>query len=65
MKKVKTPYEVAVDNFFSAAAGVRRAQTNFDNALPEFFEIANEELSIAIAHLSACEKKVKALNMPS
>lgn len=58
---VKTPFEVAVDEFFNAAAGVRQAQSNFDNAEPEFFEIANEELTLAKERLRVAGMKVKML----
>lgn len=58
---VKTPFEVAVDEFFSAAAGVRHAQANFDNAVPEFFDIANEELALAKERLRVAGMKVKML----
>lgn len=58
---VKAPFEVAVDEFFSAAAEVRRAQVNFDNAEPAFFEIANEELTLAKNRLRIAEMKVKKL----
>ncbi len=60
-EKSKTVFELAVEEFFSAAAEVRRARTNFNNATPEFFEVANAELSVAIAKFEAIQKKVKML----
>lgn len=53
--------EMAIDEFRSAVAEVQRARINFDNAIPEFFEIANKELSIAMNKLEVIYKKVKML----
>ena len=56
-----TPYEIAVKDFFAATRELQRAQSNFDNALPEYFEIANDELTIARTRVDVCNKKLKAL----
>lgn len=58
-EKAKTPFEIAVDEFFNAAKEVRRAEENFNNASPEFFDIANEELTIAKKNYELAGKKVK------
>lgn len=38
------------------------AESNFDNALPEFLDIANEELTIANNKVNVIIKKIKKLN---
>lgn len=61
-KKVElTLRDIVVQDFFSAARELERAQVNFDNAIPEYFEIANAELTIAKLRLDVCAKKIKAL----
>ena len=57
-----TPYEMAMHDFQAATREYQRAQTNFNNALPEYFEIANDELTIARTRLDACHKKLKAMS---
>ena len=61
MKKVHelSPYEVAVNEVFAASAAVRHAESNFNYAEPEYFEIANEELTAAKTLYSIAVKKVK------
>lgn len=61
MKKVKelSPYEIAVQEVFDAGIAVRHAESNFNYADPEYFEIANEELTAAKTRYSIAVKKVK------
>ena len=63
-RKVKTEFENGVESFFAAAEAVRQAQQNFDNASPEYFEIANKELTLAKEHFDVIGKKVKLLSTP-
>ena len=53
--------ESAREELHQAKKRVEQMRTNFDNALPEFFEIANMELTIAEQQLRACYMKVKLL----
>lgn len=62
MAKTRVKTEVAVDDFFAAAKDVRIAQSNFDNAVPEYFDIANEALTIAKQKYELAGKRVKLLN---
>ena len=65
MKKkevVLTAYESAVQEFRQATAAYQLAQVNFANAFPEYFDIANRELTIARAAVDLAMKKVKMLN---
>ncbi len=64
-EKVKSEYEVAVEEFFSAASEVRQARSNFNNADAEYFEIANAKLSIAQEKYNLAGKRVKLLSMSS
>ena len=59
--KEPTQLEVARQELFAATRNRDRMLTNFNNALPEFFEIANEELTIAQMTVDVCMKKVKLL----
>lgn len=63
-QKVKSEFEVGVDSFFAAADALRQAQSNFNNADPEYFEIANAELTIAKENFDIIAKKVKLLSTP-
>ena len=60
--KEPTQLEVARQELFAAARYRDRMLTNFNNALPEFFEIANQELTIAQMQLDVCMQKVKLLS---
>lgn len=60
-KQVKSAYETAIEEFFQAVENVKHAQSNFNNALPEFFEIANSELTIAQMKCDIAQKKVRQL----
>ena len=61
MKKVRelSPYEVAKNELFAASAALRQAESNFNYADPSFFEIANEELTMAKKRYSVAVQKVK------
>ena len=59
--KEPTQLEVARQELFAATRHRDRMLTNFNNALPEFFEIANQELTIAQMTVDVCMKKVKLL----
>ena len=65
MKKkivVLTPYEEAVEEFHKANEAYQLAQANFANAFPEYFEIANRELTIAQICVDMAMQKVKLLS---
>lgn len=57
--KEKTQQDIAVEEFFTATRNLRQAESNFNNAILEYFEIANKELTIAKEQLSLATKKVK------
>jgi hypothetical protein len=59
---VPTAYDEAVQEFHKANAVYQHAQANFANALPEYFDIANRELSIARASVDLAMRKVKLLS---
>ena len=59
--KEPTQLEVARQELFAATRHRDRMLINFNNALPEFFEIANEELTIAQMQVDVLMKKVKLL----
>lgn len=61
--KEPTQLEVACQELFAATRHRDRMLTNFNNALPEFFEIANQELTIAQMTVDVCMKKVKLLTV--
>ena len=60
-KKVDPLYEAAKREMFAALAQRDQMLDNFNNCLPEFFDLANQELTLAQAHLSVCIKRVKML----
>lgn len=51
----------AREELFAAIENRKRALVNFDNALPEYFEIANNELTAANLAVDMCMKKLKML----
>ena len=57
-----TPYEVAVKEFHMATAACRHAEANFHNAFPEYFDIANQELTAARARVDTAMQRVRLLN---
>lgn len=59
--KEPTQLEVARQELFAATRHRDRMLTNFNNALPEFFDVANEELTIAQMQVNVLMKKVKLL----
>lgn len=59
---VVTAYDEAVKEFHKATEAYRSAQANFQNALPEFFEIANRELSLAQARVDTAMQRVRLLS---
>ena len=59
--KQPTQLEVARQELFAATRHRDRMRTNFNNALPEFFDVANEELTIAQMQVNVLMKKVKLL----
>lgn len=61
--KEPTQLEVARQELFAAVRHRDRMLTNFNNALPEFFDIANQELTIAQMTVDVRMKKVKLLEI--
>lgn len=61
--KEPTQLEVARQELFVAVRHRDRMLTNFNNALPEFFDIANQELTIAQMTVDVRMKKVKLLEV--
>jgi hypothetical protein len=61
VEKVPTALDMAREEFFAAVAERNRILENFDNVLPEFFDIANAELTAATMAVDVCTKKVKML----
>lgn len=59
---VTTPYDEAVKEFHKATEAYRSAQLNFQNAMPEFFEIANRELTLAQARVDTAMQRVRLLS---
>lgn len=57
-----TPYELAVKEFHIAAAAYRHAEANFHNAFPEYFEIANQELTAARTRVDSAMQRVRILH---
>jgi hypothetical protein len=57
-----TAYDEAVKEFHQATAALHFAQENFRNAMPEYFEIANRELSMAQARVDMAMQKVRLLS---
>ena len=59
---VVTAYDEAVKEFHKATEAYRFAHVNFQNALPEFFEIANRELSLAQTRVDTAMQRVRLLS---
>lgn len=53
--------EELVEEIFKAKEALRHAQINFNNAEPKYFEIANQELTIAQMKYDVLFKKMKTL----
>ncbi len=60
-KKVKepTPYELAVEQVRAATRHRDRMRANFENCLPEYFDVADAELRMAEDALNTAIIKVK------
>lgn len=56
-EKVKTDYEIAVEDFENAVRERNRARQMFDYATADYFEIACEELKASELKVSICQKK--------
>lgn len=54
-----SPYDLALIEVREATTALHRAETNFANALPGYFEIANNELTISRMRLDAAIQKIK------
>lgn len=54
-------FETLKKEFEQAVRDLHIARQNFNNADAEYFDIANSELSIALARVGACRKKFSAL----
>lgn len=52
-------YKMLQNEIEEARANLKQKEDNFNNALPQFFDIANTELTIAINHLNVCLMKAK------
>lgn len=62
MNKVKTSLQLSArEELFAAIENRKRALVNFNNALPEYFEIANNELTAANLAVDMCMRKLKML----
>jgi hypothetical protein len=61
VKVVPAAIIAAREELFSAVAHRNRAMANFNNAEPEFFEIANNELTAANLAVDTCMRKIKVL----
>lgn len=47
------------NEYFEALRALNRARENFDNAEPEFFEAANEELTAAMERVNAFIREMR------
>ena len=54
-------FEKAKIEFKEAVERLHLARQNFNYAAPEFFDIANSELTIALAQVGACRRKLETL----
>ena len=55
--------ELLLREYREAISCLKLAEQNFDNASPEFFEIANQELTLARLKNDMVLKKMKACNL--
>ena len=55
--------ELLLKEYEEAVSHLRIAEQNFEYATPEFFEIANQELTVARLKNDAILKKMKACNL--
>ena len=56
---MKKMYAMLQEEIEEAKANLKHKQDNFDNAIPEFFDVANAELSIAINRLNVVLMKAR------
>ena len=55
--------ELLLREYREAVSCLKLAEQNFDNASPEFFEVANQELTVARLKNDAILKKMKTCNL--
>ena len=55
--------ELLLKEYEEAVSHLRIAEQNFEYATPEFFEVANQELTVARLKNDAILKKMKACNL--
>ena len=58
---IPTALQMAQQELFAAIENRKRVLVNFDNAEPEYFEIANNELTAANLAVDMCMRKLKLL----
>lgn len=59
VEQVPSALEIARAEFHAAVERRNHILENFDNVLPEYFEVANAELTAATMEVDACTKKLK------
>lgn len=59
VEKVPTALEIAREELYAAIEHRKHVIENFNNVLPEYFEVANAELTAATMKVDACVKKLK------
>lgn len=59
VEKVPTALEIAREELYVAIEHRKHVIENFNNVLPEYFEVANAELTAATMEVDACVKKLK------
>ena len=60
---VPSEKEILLQEYEEAISLLRIAEQNFEYASPEFFEVANQELTVARLKNDAILKKMKACNL--
>lgn len=55
--------ELLLREYREAVSCLKLAEQNFDNASPEFFEVANQELTVARLKNDTILKKMKTCNL--
>ena len=59
----KTPAEELRDEYLEAVRALQRARSNFNNADPDYFDLANQELSTATERVSLLNKQLKKMQV--
>lgn len=59
VEKVPIALEIAREELYVAIEHRKHVIENFNNVLPEYFEVANAELTAATMEVDACVKKLK------